>query len=29
LGFGESKSFIPVDAITRMTPDEVHIGHTR
>ena len=29
LGFGESKSFIPVDAITRMTPDEVHVGHTR
>ena len=29
LGLGESKSFIPVDAITRMTPDEVYISHTR
>jgi hypothetical protein len=29
LGFGESKSFIPIDAITRMTPDEVYISHTR
>ena len=29
LGLGQSKSFIPVDAITRMTPDEVYIGHTR
>ena len=29
LGFGENKSYIPVDAITRITPDEVHISHTR
>ncbi len=29
LGIGESKSFIPVDAITRMTADEVYISHTR
>jgi hypothetical protein len=29
LGLGESKSLIPVDAITRMTRDAVHIGHTR
>jgi hypothetical protein len=29
LGIGESKSFIPVDAITRMTTDEVYISHTR
>jgi len=29
LGLGESKSLIPVEAITRMTPDEVYIGHTR
>jgi hypothetical protein len=29
LGLGESKSLIPVDAITRMTPDAVYIGHTR
>jgi len=28
LGFGDSKSFIPVDAITRMTPDNVYISHT-
>jgi sporulation protein YlmC with PRC-barrel domain len=28
LGFGDSKSFIPVDAITRMTADEVYISHT-
>ena len=28
LGLGQSKSFIPVEAITRMTPDEVYIGHT-
>jgi len=29
LGLGESKSLIPVDAITRMTPDAVYIRHTR
>ena len=29
LGLGESKSLIPVDAITRVTPDAVYIGHTR
>jgi hypothetical protein len=29
LGLGQSKSFIPVDAITGMTADEVHISHTR
>jgi len=29
LGLGESKSLIPIEAITRMTPDAVYIGHTR
>lgn len=29
LGVGETKSFIPVDAITRITADEVHINHSR
>ncbi len=29
LGFGERKSFIPVEAITRITADEVHIDRTR
>ena len=29
LGLGERKSFIPVNAITSMTADEVHISHTR
>ncbi len=29
LGLGESKSLIPVEAILRMTPDAVYIGHTR
>lgn len=29
LGFGETKSFIPVDAITRITNDDVHINHSR
>ena len=29
LGLGQSKSFIPVEAITRMTADAVYIGHTR
>jgi hypothetical protein len=28
LGLGESKSLIPVEAITRLTPDAVYIGHT-
>ncbi len=27
LGFGESKSFIPIEAITRTTPDDVYVGH--
>ena len=29
LGMGERKSFIPVDAITRITTGEVHIDQTR
>lgn len=29
LGFGESRSFVPVEAITRITDDEVYISHTR
>lgn len=29
LGIGESESFIPVDAITRITPDEVHVDQSR
>ena len=29
LGLGETKSFIPVDAITRITDDDVFISHTR
>jgi sporulation protein YlmC with PRC-barrel domain len=29
LGFGESRSFIPVEAITRIADDEVYISHTR
>jgi hypothetical protein len=29
LGLGETKSLIPVEAITRMTGDAVYIGHTR
>jgi hypothetical protein len=29
LGLGESKSLIPVEAITSTTPDAVYIGHTR
>jgi sporulation protein YlmC with PRC-barrel domain len=29
LGLGESKTLIPIEAITRITPDEVHISHTR
>jgi sporulation protein YlmC with PRC-barrel domain len=29
LGMGETKSFVPVDAITRITEDEVFINHTR
>jgi hypothetical protein len=28
LGMGESKSLIPVEAITQVTPDAVYIGHT-
>jgi hypothetical protein len=28
LGLAESKSLIPVEAITRMTPDAVYIGHS-
>ncbi|MGI8613673.1 MAG: PRC-barrel domain-containing protein [Nocardioidaceae bacterium] len=28
LGFGETKSFIPVDAITKITTDDVLINHT-
>jgi hypothetical protein len=29
LGLGASKSLIPIEAITRITADEVHISHTR
>lgn len=29
LGFGESRSFIPIEAITRMTDEDVFISHTR
>ncbi len=29
LGLGETKSLIPVDAITKVTADEVYISHTR
>jgi sporulation protein YlmC with PRC-barrel domain len=29
LGLGETKSFIPVDAIKRITDDDVFIGHSR
>ncbi len=29
LGFGATNSFIPVDAITRITPDDVFINHSR
>lgn len=28
-GFGETKSFVPVDAISRITTDDVYISHTR
>jgi uncharacterized protein YrrD len=28
LGLGEAKSLIPVDAITKITPDEVHINQS-
>jgi sporulation protein YlmC with PRC-barrel domain len=28
LGFGETRSFIPVDAITRITSEDVYIDHT-
>jgi len=29
LGLGQTKSFIPIDAITKITADEVFINHTR
>ena len=29
LGFGQTKSLIPVEAITRIADDEVYISHTR
>lgn len=29
LGMGEKRSFIPVDAISLITKDEVHLGHSR
>jgi sporulation protein YlmC with PRC-barrel domain len=29
LGIGARHSFIPVDAITRITPDEVHVNESR
>jgi len=29
LGFGEQKSLIPIESITRITADEVQISHTR
>jgi hypothetical protein len=29
LGLGESKSLIPVEAITHLEPDAVYVGHTR
>ncbi len=29
LGLGETKSFIPVEAITKITADDVFIDHTR
>lgn len=29
LGLGETKSFIPVDAVSRVTADEVHIDRAR
>lgn len=29
IGVGETKSFIPVDAITKITADDVFINHTR
>lgn len=29
LGLGETKSFIPVDAITKITDDDVFVNHTR
>jgi sporulation protein YlmC with PRC-barrel domain len=28
LGMGEKKSFIPIDAISRITKDEVHLGQS-
>lgn len=29
IGLGETKSFIPVDAITKITADDVFVDHTR
>lgn len=29
LGMGEKKSFIPIDAISRITKDEVHLGQSK
>lgn len=29
LGIGEKKSFVPVDAVTRVTDDRVHVGQSR
>jgi sporulation protein YlmC with PRC-barrel domain len=29
LGFGETKSLIPIDAITKITQDEVHVNQSR
>jgi sporulation protein YlmC with PRC-barrel domain len=29
LGFGQTKSLIPVDAITKITDDDVHVDQTR
>jgi sporulation protein YlmC with PRC-barrel domain len=29
LGFGATPSFIPVDAVSRVTPDEVHLARSR
>lgn len=29
LGIGETKAFLPIDAISRITKDEVHIDQTR
>jgi len=29
LGFGETRSLIPVDAVTKVTRDDVHVGRSR